>query len=676
MLINSVHRFLLVFLSIKTILGEGTISRRRQKLKAMKNGLDLGGAYEAMLGRIMAQGGEKARLGMAAMMWISHSRRPLQADEICHAIAIRIGSNDLDNDDIPTLPTLLDSCQGLVTVNKGAPTVRLVHFTLQEHLRAHPYLFGRAHSTMAETCLTYLNLRRIKDLPASQLPNPRDTPFLEYSSLYWGTHMQTELSDRAITFALQLLGRFNSHVSAKSLWKSIHAESRFDYDPDDTPFSALHCISYFGIPEVTKALINTNRWDVNQRDSAGMTPLIWAARYGNRQVVSLLLRKQDIQPDQQDANYGRTALSWAAGNGHEGVVRLFLGPQFVNPGSVGCWWGKAAQAVDLLLGGRYVDPDSSSKYCRTPLSWAAENGNEGIVKLLLGRKDVNPNTPDTEYGQTPLFWAAMNGHEGIVRLLLERGDLNPDTPDTVQGLTPLSRASNNGHERIVKLLLERKDVNPNALDTMRGRTPLLWAVRNGHERIVKLLLGRKDVNPDTPDIEYGRTPLSWAAGNGHEGIVKLLLQQKDVNPDTPDTAFGATPLSLAAQQGHEGIVKLLLGRKDVNPNTPDTVNGATPLLRASLYGHEGVVKLLLEQTAVNPDTPDTMYGRTPLSWAAGKGHGGIVRLLLVREDVNPNSFSKFGQTPLTLAAENGHIKVVDLLLLSSCLVEIASCGYR
>ena len=71
-------RFLLVFLSIKTILGEGTIYRRRQKLNAIKNGLDLGGAYEAMIGRIMAQGGEKARLGAAAMMWISHSKRSLQ----------------------------------------------------------------------------------------------------------------------------------------------------------------------------------------------------------------------------------------------------------------------------------------------------------------------------------------------------------------------------------------------------------------------------------------------------------------------------------------------------------------------------------------------------------------------------------------------------------------------
>jgi len=209
------------FLSIETILQEATIYRRRQKLSAMKSGLDLGGAYTAMLGKIQAKGGEKARLEMSVLMWISHSRRRLQVHELCHAIAIRIGSDDLDSDDIPTISTLLDCCQGLVTVDKGSSTVRLIHFTLQEHLCTHPDLFDAAHSTMAETCWTYLNFQHLKDLPAGSSPDPRDTPFLEYSSLYWGTHMRIELSDRAVTFALQLLCQFDGHISAQLLWKSI-----------------------------------------------------------------------------------------------------------------------------------------------------------------------------------------------------------------------------------------------------------------------------------------------------------------------------------------------------------------------------------------------------------------------------------------------------------------------
>ena len=72
--------------------------------------------------------------------------------------------------------------------------------------------------------------------------------------------MRIELSNCAKAFALQLLGQFDSHISTKCLWKSIYAESRFDYDPDDKPVSALHSISYFGIPEVTDTLIETTNF--------------------------------------------------------------------------------------------------------------------------------------------------------------------------------------------------------------------------------------------------------------------------------------------------------------------------------------------------------------------------------------------------------------------------------
>jgi len=469
----------------------------------MNNGLDLEGAYGTTLRRIKAQGGEKARLGMAVLMWISHSRRPLQVDELCHAIAIRIGSIDLNSDGIPAISTMLSCCQGLVTMEKCGSTVRLIHFTLQEYLCTGPDLFDRAHSMMAEACLTFLNFQHIKDLPASPHPHQRDTPFLEYSSLYWGTHMRIELSDRAKTFTLQLLDQFDSHISTKFLWETTNRElssQEFLWRPipNSKGFSPLHCISYFGIAGVARILIKTNRWDVNQKDGAGRTPLIWAAIQGHGEVVRLLLQNKYIQPDQHDTISGRTGLSWAARNGHEGVVRLFLGPQFVNPESIGRKRGRVARVVDTLFGGRYVNPNSMSNCDETPLLWATENGHEGVVKLLLGRKDVNPNIPDTTYGQTPLSWAAENGHEGIAKLLLERKDVNPNTPDTIH-----------------------------------GRTPLLWAARNGHDGIVKLLLGREDVNTDILDV-YGQTPLSWAARNGHQGIVKLLLGRKDVNPDILD----------------------------------------------------------------------------------------------------------------------------------------------
>jgi len=123
----------------------------------MGDGLVLGDAYAATLERRGAHGGEKAKLAMATMMWVCHSERPLQVDELCHALAVEIGSTHFNNDNVPAAETLLAYYQGLVTVDKEASTFRLVHYTLREHLSVHHTFFPRAHSTMTATCLTYLN---------------------------------------------------------------------------------------------------------------------------------------------------------------------------------------------------------------------------------------------------------------------------------------------------------------------------------------------------------------------------------------------------------------------------------------------------------------------------------------------------------------------------------------
>jgi len=319
-----------------------------------------------------------------ALMWITHSERPLRVAELCHALAVEIGSPNLNGDDVPSIGTLLSCCQGLVAVDKEASTVRLIHYTFQQYLRAHGEFFGTIHSTMAETCLTYLNSQQVKTLSASLSPDFPDTPFLEYSSLYWGVHANRDLSVRGKQLALKLFDDYRNHISTKVLLK---AQTRYSYIDFDKPqfFRGLHCAALFGIAEIVNGLIEMEGCDINQRDCVDNTPLVWAARNGHEQVVEILLKQGDISPGKRGRN-GETPLWWAAFNGQEGMANLLLERGEANPGM----------------------PDNNG---RTPLHAAAYNGHEGVVKILLERDEVDPDSP-TNDGQTPLWWAACNGHGG------------------------------------------------------------------------------------------------------------------------------------------------------------------------------------------------------------------------------------------------------------------------
>ena len=247
-----------------------------------------------------------------------------------------------------------------------------------------------------------------------------------------------------------------------------------------------------------------------------------------------------------------------------------------------------------------IDPNkANTKYGQTPLERAAHGGYEGVVKLLLGRKDININAPGAESNWTPLGGAAWVGHEGIVKLLLQREDVNPNTADTIYNLTPLGRAAVKGHKGVVKLLLEREDINPNSGNTKYNLTPLGWAAEKGHKGVVELLLEREDVNPNMADTKYGRTPLVRAVKNGHLGVAALLLTREDINPNTADATRGGSPLWWVARLGHERVVKSLLERKDLDPNRRGPT-GQTALEEAESRKHEGVVQLL-ESSLLPPE---------------------------------------------------------------------------
>ena len=367
----------------------------------MTDGLGLENVYGATIERMKAQGGDKSRPGMGALMWISYAERPLRADELCHALAIELGSTDFNAGNIPSIVTLVSCCQGLISVDKDAfrPRVRLIHFTLREYLSAHPDIFSRPHSAMAEICLTYLNFQQVKALPADPFAKSYlqahvflcSNPFPSYCSLYWGVHAKRELSNCARALALELFREYDVHISRKLLLEGEpEGWGAKGFNPS-SPFNGLHCASLFGIVEIVSALIEMKNYDLNRRDFEGYIPLSWAAQKGHEEVVRLLLGREEVDPSKPEV-YGKTPLSLSADAGHEGVVKILLRREEVNPGELNIWG-------------------------ETPLLRAAARGYEGVVKTLLGREEVNPDKPEND-GRTPLSYAAFDGREGMAKILL------------------------------------------------------------------------------------------------------------------------------------------------------------------------------------------------------------------------------------------------------------------
>jgi len=497
-----VHRFLLVSLSIETILGETTIRRRREKLEQMSNGKNVGDVYAATMERIRAQGEDRARLGMEAIMWIAYSERPLSPNELCQALGVAIGSTDLENDNTPSIRTILNCGLGLVTVDSSSSKVRLVHFTLQEYILANPTLFYNSHLRIAEVCLTYLNFECIKELSPSLPSPPHTTPFLEYASGYWGVHCRRETSPSVIQLALKLLDRFDSHIFRKSF---LQVEFGRSCGPNDSPthltkFTALHAGACLGVLEIMVPLLKVYKWDLNATDEYGMTASLWATYWGYDAIVKLLLEQQGVDPC-STKHSGNALLLCAAWAGRGPVVQMLLERNDINPDTTDeggrtplswatwpiylepCTEEGCARAVTILLEPNEVNPHSTGKSCRTTLSPATENGREKIIRMRAGGDFCSHGY--SRGAKAKIQWAGDGRHEEVVRILLGRNDVNPDHADK-RGRTPLSWAAGYGSEESVRMLLERDDINPHSVDKS-GRTPLSWAEKNGHEKIVRML---------------------------------------------------------------------------------------------------------------------------------------------------------------------------------------------
>ena len=223
---------------------------------------------------------------------------------------------------------------------------------------------------------------------------------------------------------------------------------------EEQQFTTLHKIIFNAVRRDLRAELQSSTSMINQQDSEGRTPLIWASARGDEGSVRILLEFG------ADPN-----ISCATGNSP--LLRSVR--------------AKSPRCIRLLLAhGAYVLWKSTLGF--TALHYAAYyKDDEDYLTPLLD--DGLPIDEKDNYGWTALAATAEYDHVSSANVLLQRG-ADIETRDK-NGWTPLLRAVNSNSQRVLKLLLEQKANNHAA--SFRGETILHCAAGKGDYDTLEIL---------------------------------------------------------------------------------------------------------------------------------------------------------------------------------------------
>lgn len=148
--------------------------------------------YDVAMERIRSQGDGCDELAKTILLWIVHALRPLSVRELQHALAVQPNADTIDEDDIPSIKTILSICAGLVTIDEESSVIRLVHYTTQEYfIETRDRWFQDVQQRITKSCVTYLAFRDF-DGPCHYKKDFQRRldmyPFCKYAAQNWGHH--------------------------------------------------------------------------------------------------------------------------------------------------------------------------------------------------------------------------------------------------------------------------------------------------------------------------------------------------------------------------------------------------------------------------------------------------------------------------------------------------------
>ncbi|KAL7936459.1 ankyrin repeat-containing domain protein [Trichoderma chlorosporum] len=617
----------------------------RRALNTLSGSLDL--FYKDTLGRIDDQEEWSRVLAHKAISYIYCARRPLEIEELLHALSIEPGFTELHHTAVIDAETLLNVSHGLIGFNEESNgTVELAHYTLHEYLGEHrDHMLHELEMHLTETCITYLLFDEFENGPCIDPDGVEkrlaEHCFLDYASHNWGSHLKRFQSPSLMDLALTLLHDTQKlSATIQILYLSRHLKHDW-HDTYPRGFTALHVVAYWGLDKMVSMLCPSNI-DIQAQDSRGETALHLAAQQGHLEVAQLLLQTAAEVDTANDR--GETALIRAARNGHTAVVEYLL-----------------VNEADALA-------EDNEKW--TAFHWAIIGNLMDTAKLLLS---YQANSDGLQLNKA-LIVAAEAGNESAVQMVLELG-ASIDWKDE-EGSTALTWAVPGGYENAVRTLL-KNEANPNVPDNY-GNAPLHWAIP--YSQITKLLIeSGADINVQN---EEGRSALHWSALEGQEDTVEVLISHNaDIN--LKDT-YGCTALHAASLRGFTSIAKKLIDR-GADPNKMDK-DGWTPLHAAVIKAQNSVIQFLLDKVhngdtifkqlsaRLNDDNEQAMLGEKAemklggssvvqgLRSAVNSGH--IERMLsLLENGADIDEMDQIGgTTALTMAVWLGRRDIVDILL--------------
>ena len=178
--------------------------------------------------------------------------------------------------------------------------------------------------------------------------------------------------------------------------------------------------------ERIQALLESGRASETDRDDDGITPLHMAAITGRVPVCAYLVEK-GADVNALGGSLPATPLQWAARKGLVEIMDLLIqhgaNPSLVDSQDFSCihsvTHSSDYSALLYILCQPDIAVDEKDNMGLTPLHWAAQQGDEVSVEVLLNF-GANPNVVDPN-GLTALHWAACGGNRSCISQLLEAG---------------------------------------------------------------------------------------------------------------------------------------------------------------------------------------------------------------------------------------------------------------